>query len=315
MNLMRTGPSRCVTGLSYALCFFLAATISMDTEATEFRQKLDLQVRADERSSARIRYQYRARYYPSVTFNDALSVHAFVVTGDEFGSSHNTFDDGAADYFYVRRAYLRHEGRYGKSEVGVIPTYKGSVSSSGLSKDGWIQGIRYVRNLEPSARLELVVGQLDSTDPADAFELPTAVDYLEMEYSADFNDKTSYEFSVERMTEANFFRTEIRHALSPQYIGFAELVYRLDESARKVILGIDTELELLGVATEFTALYAYVSDNFGERADLTEDFLGPGHGVTAELTSGFGDSRWDWFVRYDGTEFRSRFIAGVKWSL
>ena len=302
-------------GLRYALCFIIVANISIDATAIEFRQKLDLQVRADERSSRQFRYQYRARYYPSVTFTDTLSVHAFVVTGDEFGSSHNTFNAATADYLYVRRAYLRHEGRYGKSEVGVIPTYKGSVSSSGLSKDGWIQGIRYVRNLESSARLELVVGQLDSTDPADAFELPTAVDYVEMEYSADFNDKTSYEFSVERMTEANFFRTEIRHALSPQYTGFAELVYRLDESARKVILGIDTELELLGVATEFSALYAYVSDDFGERADLTEDFLGPGHGVTAELTSTFGDSRWDWFVRYDGTEFRSRFIAGIKWSL
>ena len=312
---MNLGSSRYKSGLHYTLCFIISVIISIDATAIEFQQRLDLQVRADERSSAQLRYQYRARFYPSVRFNEALSVHAFVVTGDEFGSSHNTFNDGAADYLYVRRVYLRHEGSYGKTEAGIIPTYKGSVSSSGLSKDGWIQGIRYMRNLRPSARLEFVIGQLDSTDPADAFELPTAVDYLEMEYSADLNDNTSYELSAERMTQANFFRTEIQHALSPQYTGFAELVYRLDESARKVILGIDTELELFGVATELTALYAYVSDNFGERAELTEDFLGPGHGMTAELTTGSGDSRWEWFVRYDGTEFRSRFIAGIKWSL
>jgi len=298
----------------YISSLFLAATITVNATAVEFNQKLDLQVRADERSSNKMRYQYRARYYPSLVFTDALSVHAFVATGDEFGSSHNTFNDGTADYLYVRRAYLRHEGSYGKTEVGVIPTYKGKVSSSGLSKDGWIQGIRQVRNVKPDARLELVVGQLDSTDPADALELPKRIDYLEMEYSADFNEETSFELSVEKMTGANFFRTELRHEFNLQYTGFAELVHRLDESARKVVIGIDTEFEMFGAATELTALYAYVSEEFGERAELTEDFLGTGHGVTAELASSFGDSRWDWFMRYDGTEFRTRFIAGVKWS-
>ncbi|MCR9259102.1 MAG: hypothetical protein NXH95_05240 [Pseudomonadaceae bacterium] len=299
----------------YLLSFFVTVNTTITASAFEFNQKLDLQIRADERSSNKIRYQYRARYYPSVTFTDALSVHAFAVTGDEFGSSHNTVNDGAADYLYIRRAYLRHEGNYGKTEAGVIPTYKGKVSSTGLSKDGWIQGIRFVRNMESNARLEMVVGQLESNDPADALGLPDEIDYLEMEYSADFNDETSFELSVEKMTQANFFRTELRHEFSAQYTGFAELVYRLDETARKVVIGIDTEFEMFGSATDVTALYAYVSDDFGERAELTEDFLGTGHGMTAELASGFGNSRWDWFVRYDGTEFRSRFIAGIKWSL
>lgn len=298
----------------YLLSLFVAVNATIAASAVEFNQKLDLQVRADERSFNKIRYQYRARYYPSLTFRDALSVHAFAVTGDEFGSSHNTFNDGAADYLYIRRAYLRHEGNYGKTEAGVIPTYKGKVSSSGLSKDGWIQGIRYVHNMNRNARLEIVVGQLESTDPADALELPENIDYLEMEYSADFDEETSYELSVEKMTQANFFRTELRHEFGAQYTGFAELVYRLDESARKVVIGIDTEFEMFGDASELTALYAYVSENFGERAELTEDFLGTGHGVTTALASSFGDSRWNWFLRYDGIDSRSRFIAGLKWS-
>ena len=36
----------------------------------------------------------------------------------------------------------------GKTELGIIPTYKGRVSSTGLSKDGWITGIRHVRKLQ-----------------------------------------------------------------------------------------------------------------------------------------------------------------------
>ncbi|XOV81476.1 MAG: hypothetical protein ACFHXK_11385 [bacterium] len=291
------------------------AALPVQAEAVEFAQKLDLQARVDDRSSRKLRYQYRVRYYPSVAFSDTWSVHAFAATGDEFGASHNTLDDGEADYLYVRRTFLRHEGEYGKTEAGVIPTFKGAVSSSGLSKDGWIQGIRHVRTLKTGARLEGVVGQLESFDPADALRSPSEIDYLELEYSANFNASTSYELSVERMTRANFFRTELRHKFSEQSTGFAELVYRSDEPAHKVILGGDIDLEVLGGAAELTAFYAYVSDDFGLRAELTEDFLGTGHAFTAELSSSFGNTSWDWFVRFDGTEDNTRFIAGVKWSM
>ncbi len=313
--------ANCLPGwnLRITLCFAVAtlclALTASAAAAIEFDQKIDLQARADDRSSRSLRYQFRARYYPSITVSEALSAHAFVATGDEFGSSHNTFNDDAADRLYVRRLYLRHEADYGKTEVGVIPTYKGKVSSSGLSKDGWIKGIRYVRNTRPGARFEVVAGQLDSVDPADALDAPTRLNYLEAEYSADLDERTSYEFSVERMTEASFVRTELRRQFGNRYTAFAELVYRLDETARKFVLGAETELLLFGAEVELSALYAYVSDEFGPRADLTEDFLGTGHAMTAELAGSIGDSRWDWFARFDGTESRTRFIAGVKWSL
>ncbi len=83
---------------------------------------------SDNRSNRPSREQYRLRYYPSLAITSAWSVNSFVVTGDDFSSSHNTFGSDNTDYLYARRLYLRHETDSGKTELGVIPTYKGRVA-------------------------------------------------------------------------------------------------------------------------------------------------------------------------------------------
>ena len=247
-------------------------------------------------------------------FNSTWSVNGFVVTGDSFGSSHNTIDDGKADDVYLRRVYLRHEGDYGKTEIGVIPTYKGRVSSSGLSKDGWIKGARHVRSLG-NDKLEIVVGQLSSLDPANALHSPEKLDYLEIEYSANINESWSYEISGERMTKANFVRTELRYAMFDKSAVFAELVARVDNSKVKTVIGLDGEFTLQDYPIEYFAHYSYVSSNFGLRAELTEDFLGTGHGFSAELSGDIRDSKFAWFVRYDTVNSKNRILTGISWSL
>lgn len=282
--------------------------------AQTFNHKLDLQFRADDRTAQDIRYQYRARYYPQLQFDSTWSVNGFVVTGDSFGSSHNTFDDGKADYVYLRRLYLRHEGDYGKTELGVIPTYKGRVSSSGLSKDGWIKGIRHVRSLG-NDKLEIVAGQLSSLDPANSLHSPEKLDYLEVEYSANINEKWSYEISAERMTKANFVRTELRYEMFAETAIFAELVSRVDNSKFKTVLGFEGEFILQDYPIEYFAHYSYVSNNFGLRAELTEDFLGTGNGFSAELSGDIADSKFAWFIRYDTVNSKNRVLTGISWSL
>jgi hypothetical protein len=279
-----------------------------------FKQKLDVQLRADDRSSRDVRYQYRLRYYPQYRFDDTWSVNGFAVTGDDFGSSHNTVDDGSADYFYVRRVYVRHQGDYGKTEVGIIPTYKGRVSSSGLSKDGWIKGVRHVRALGDD-NFEVVVGQLTSLNPANAINAPDNVDYVEIEYSAKIDDRWSYEISAERMTKSNFLRSELRYNYSLNMSYFGELVSRVDSSKVKAVLGAEGSFSLNAYKMDYFAHYSFVSDNFGLRAELTEDFLGTGHGFSAELGGDFTHTKLGWFFRYDAVESQSRVLAGIKWSL
>ena len=55
--------------------------------APTFSQKLDIQVRYDDRSNRPSREQYRLRYYPSLAITSSWSVNSFVVTGDDFSST------------------------------------------------------------------------------------------------------------------------------------------------------------------------------------------------------------------------------------
>ena len=303
--------SRCL----WFICIFASmGAFGSQAIASGFTQKLDLQLRADDRTSRDVRYQYRLRYYPQYNFSDTWSLNGFAVTGDDYGSSHNTVDDGSADYFYARRIYARHQGEYGKTELGIIPTYKGRVSSSGLSKDGWIKGVRHVRALGDD-NLEVVFGQLSSLNPADALKSPDELNYIEVEYSARINDSWSYEVSAERMTNSNFVRTELRYSLSSSMSYFGELVSRVDSSKIKAVLGIEGKLSLKQYDMEYFAHYSYVSDNFGLRAELTEDFLGTGHGFSAEVEGDFTHTKLGWFLRYDTVDSRNRLLAGIKWSL
>lgn len=309
MSFTKTSIKKCIAYLRFVPVLLVAPLC-----AQEFNQKLDVQLRADDRSSRDIRYQYRLRYYPQLQFDDTWSVNGFAVTGDDFGSSHNTIDDGRADYLYLRRLFVRHEGDYGKTELGVIPTFKGRVSSSGLSKDGWIKGVRHVRALGDN-NLEIVMGQLTSLDPSRALNAPEDLDYIEIEYSASISDKWSYEVSAERMTQANFVRSELRYSLASNTIIFGEIVTRVDESKVKTVLGLEGEFMLQDYPLEYFAHYSYVSEGFGLRAELTEDFLGTGNGFSGELSGDIPNSHFDWFARFDAVSEQTRVLLGIKWSL
>ncbi|WP_414828988.1 hypothetical protein [Alteromonas sp. H39] len=291
---------------------------SDDDTAAGYSHRLDLQARFDDRSDRDHRNQYRIRYYPQWTFDDAgaWSVNSFVVTGDDFGSSHNTIGDGSSQKIYVRRAYVRHTSSWGKTEVGIVPTYKGRVSSSGLSKDGWIAGIRQVVKLDSDSLLDIVVGELDDTDPANALELPEEANYIELEYTTKINDFHSYELSLERMTGGNFLRGEYRYKTESDHTVFFELIRRLDEPDSKTVTGLTGDIVIGDTPLSYFAHYSYVSEGIGPRAELTEDFLGTGHGFSAEISGSINAvDDMEWFVRFDVVDSTTRLLSGIALSL
>jgi hypothetical protein len=285
-----------------------------------FSQKLDIQIRYDNRSNRPSREQYRLRYYPSLNVSDAWSINSFVVTGDDFSSSHNTFGSESTDYIYARRLFMRHEGDYGKTEIGVIPTFKGRVSSTGLSKDGWITGVRHVRTLKNNSALEVVIGQLGNAQADQAFTFGNEDEYVEIEYSARMNQRHSYEASIERMVSGSFIRGEYRYRLNDQDTAFIELVQRVDSPAEKLVVGASGEFTLFTSTSpypiEYFAYYSYIDDDFGARAELIEDFLGTGHGGSIEFSGVVSETHdLEWFVRTDVVDSVSRLLAGIKLSL
>lgn len=297
----------------------VALAQNSDTEsAAGYSHRLDLQARFDDRSDRDHRNQYRIRYYPQWTFDDdgSWSVNSFIVTGDDFGSSHNTIGDGNSQKIYVRRAYVRHTSALGKTEIGIIPTYKGRVSSSGLSKDGWIAGIRQVVELDSDSLLDIVVGELNETDPAKALHLPEQANYIEVEYTTKINDFHSYELSLERMTGGNFLRGEYRYKTGLNHTLFFELIRRLDEPDSKTVAGLTGDFAINNIPLSYFAHYSYVSEGIGPRAELTEDFLGTGHGFSAELSGSINAvDDMAWFVRFDVVDSTTRLLTGIAVSL
>ena len=305
-----------MNGLKKILAIALCA-IPCLTFAGEFTLSAKSQLRVDDRSSKDLRAQYRLRTYANYQLDDKpWSLHLFAATGKDFASSHNTLNAGINDYFYLRRLYLRRDNSQGgKTELGIIPTYKGRVSSTGLSKDGWIKGLRHVQQINADIKAELVIGELANTDPSKIFDAIHGVDYVEMELSATIDQHSSFEFSLERMTARNFARAEYRYALLPDTNIAFELIHRLDSGKVKTVVGLEGEFDLLSQALAYFVYHSYVSPQFGLRAELTEDFITTGHGISSEIKGDFGKSNWGWFARFDAYQSNTRLLAGVSVSL
>lgn len=301
-------------GLTLLLVPLTAALWHVQSSAAEFSAKVDTSFRFDDRSGRDARYQSRVRFFPSFTFDDAKqwSLNGFAVTGDDFSSSHNTLDDGEADLFYLRRVFLRYENAQGKTEVGVIPTYKGRVSSTGLAKDGWIQGIRHVRNVK-DGKIELVLGSLDDTRASHALQGPNKLSYFELEYSGQITQQLSLEGSLERLLETNFASGEIRYQSSLDSTFAFEVISNIEDQGTKLVLSVERTFVMLAQQWELFSYYSYVDDNFGPREELTEDFLAIGHGIAFELTSSLGIDALDWFTKFEAYQGNSRVQLGVKY--
>lgn len=299
----------------FIIALILLVSNQVMCEELQLSQKLDLQFRFDDRSDRDHRNQYRMRYYPSLSLTPdaSWSLNSFIVTGQSFSSSHNTLGSDSNDYLYARRLFVRYAHDNGKVELGVIPTYKGRVSSSGLSKDGWIKGVRSVFSLKNSSEIEFVVGQLDNTLANKAIGSFHTPNYIELEYSAKMGQTHSYEFSLERMTNSNFLRAEYRWQFTRSNTVFFETIQTLSETNAKYVVGISGEGHIQDYPVSYFSHYSYVSEGFGPRAELTEDFLGTGHGISAEMSGAITlfDNTY-WFVRADVVNSVSRLLSGVK---
>lgn len=292
----------------------LALGINVPVKASEFSSKLDISTRFDARHEKQPRYQYRVRWYPKYQFsNDKWSLNGFAVTGDEFASSHNTFNGKSSQHFHLRRLYLKHEDNSGKTELGVLPTFKGRVSSTGLSKDGWISGIRHVRNLSDKMKIEAVIGELAHIDDP-ALQSIHSLDYMELELTTQLSPQWSYEIGYERMFNASFLKGEVKFSPTNTNSEYTlELINNLDTQQNKIVLSTSQEFTLWNQPIELFSYYSYVNEQFGTRAELTEDFVDFGHAFTLEVESPLISS-WsmDWFSKLEFNQGQSRFQLGVK---
>ena len=81
-------------------------------------------------------------------------------------------------------------------------------------------------------------------------------------------------------------------------------------------MGLSGSLSLYHYPLEYFSHYSHVDDDFGARAELTEDFLGTGHGVSLEVSGNLvRHHHLEWFSRIDVVDSVTRVMAGIKLSL
>jgi hypothetical protein len=295
------------------MLFAFSVTFAKLALSESFDMPLNAQLRLDDRSGKETRTQYRLRLYPRYTFDDAnWSINSFLSTGDDFSGSHNTVDPKSTNNFYMRRLFARYKDTDKRIEFGVIPTYKGRVSSSGLSKNGFIKGFRGVLNTFEDTEMELVLGSLNDTSAKNALSLPDKLDYIELEISRRINATASYELSLERMAGSNYVRTEYRIKTTQETDVFVEWIKRVDNLDDKFVLGVTSQFALQGLPIDMHAYYTYASQGIGARAELTEDFISTGSGLSVELETPIQSSKhWNAFIRFDAYRHNTRFLFGV----
>ena len=233
----------------------VAVLLWFEPVRAQYSDEGDVSLRVDADSARNDRFQYRLRFSPRVQISDRWSVDAFIATGDEFTSANSTIDDND-DEIHVRHLFARYEMSAGKLEFGVIPPYKGRVSSTGLSKEGWIKGLRGVIAV-PRGRLELVAGELNDLRSSRALQLPDEVDYVEVEYSAELSDVWSYELAVEQLLDDVFFRGEVRYRIDDNKVVALETVRNRDRGEHRWVISIERPLPVLGKHVELFSFYTY----------------------------------------------------------
>lgn len=295
-----------------SLLFFSAAlfTLHAGIASAEFQHEGDISVRYDDRSNRPSREQYRFRWEPEFRFGEHWSMHAFVATGAAFPSAYNTF--GERDDLNVRRFFGRWTHGDHKLEFGAIPPYKGRVSSTGLSDEGWIRGVRGVFAIGDD-RLEFAAGDLSDLRASNALSSPYDLNYYEVEYSGQLNELLSYEFGGERMFDENYVRTELRLTTRSDYVWSAEVVHGFKSGATKNVLSFLAPYTFRYGDLEWFTYYSYVPRDFGARAILTEDFLSFDHAFGTSLE--YRDSRLErvkWFAEFESGDERDRIKLGFE---
>lgn len=294
-------------------CLVVAAVVAVSPAKAQFELDGDLSVRYVDTSRSDGRTQYRFRAEPQVDMSNGISVHAFVASGTGYSSVYNTIDEDD-DEFHFRRLFLRLRNQHGFLEFGTIPTYKGRVSSTGLSENGWIKGLRGVLRRDWGA-FEVVLGELGNRQAQRALSPAQEVNYIEFEYTRSLNLEWSYEISAEHMLDDNFLRGELRY-VSPEATDYSlEAIHNFDTKASKFVIGMERTISIVARPIDWYVYYAYADQSFGPRAELTEDFLDFGHALANEFSAGIGDfDRFSWFAKAELYENRLRGEVGVEFA-
>lgn len=287
------------------------SVVAVPSARAQFQLDGDVSLRYDDTNTRDERGQYRFRVESGYAFGDVVSLHTFITTGVGYSATFNTIDKND-DEIHVRRLFLKFENDRGKLEMGTIPTYKGRVSSTGLSANGWLKGLRGVLR-HRSGTWELVLGELGDRQAQRALSPAQELNYIELEYAKQLTGQWSYELGFEHMLDDEFFRAELRYEPEEDLVYSVDAIHNTSANAAKFVAGMERTFAIGSLPVDWYIYYAYAERGFGPRAELTEDFLDFGHALANEFSGSFADSKHlTWFVKTEVYESQIRGQLGVQ---
>lgn len=258
-------------------------------------------------------------------FNDYYLI-GLTSTGSNFTSRWETIKDfrvsGENRRFNLnlRQLYFQKTWEGSRIQLGSIPTVKGSVSSTGLGSNGWIDGGRFQFNVS-SAIVEFVGGSLTELNTPNFLDRDFILNYFETEISKRFGEHTLAEISYERLGKDDYLRGEYRVDIYPSLQNYFQLTLEsfvhLNNSS--VSYGITLESDLLKwfdsdleEYVEMKVYFNHTDEKIGTRGFLTDDFYRFGNTLTIELDGKItNDKKIKWFSEnYISKD--PRFLVGLR---
>lgn len=255
-----------------------------------------------------------------------VSVNGLTSTGSSFQSRWETVkdfrikDEPRRFNLNLRQLFLEKNINDLRIQFGAIPSVKGSVSSTGLGSNGWIDGFR-VDQKTGIGTFEIAAGSINEINNPNYFDRDFVANYFEFEYSSAQILNTNFELSYEKFHFTDYLRSEIRHDMindGDQHLELAlEGLYNTQKNSLSFgitvttspLAFVDKELKKYW---EVKAYYNHTDENIGLRGILTDDFYRLGNSLTIEMKGAITKKKGlAWFAEAYISEV-PRLIAGLR---
>lgn len=256
----------------------------------------------------------------------AFNINGLTSTGSSFQSRWETLKDlkkkeeNRKFNLNLRQFYLEKKIDDFRVQFGALPAIKGSVSSTGLGSNGWMDGLRLDQKTGIGT-FEVAGGSINEINNPNFFDRVFVANFFEFEFTGTFIPNSIIEFSYEKLLSIDYFRSEYRYDLikgSKKHLEFAiEGLYNTQNESLSFGFTVTTAPlafieEDLAKYMDLKVYFNHTDSNIGLRGILTDDFYKFGNSVTIEAKGTITPQKAiSWFLESYISEV-PRFLAGLR---
>jgi hypothetical protein len=259
----------------------------------------------------------------------AFNINGLTSTGSSFQSRWETLKDlkkkeeNRKFNLNLRQFYLEKKIDDFRVQFGALPAIKGSVSSTGLGSNGWMDGLRLDQKTGIGT-FEVAAGSINEINNPNFFDRVFVANFFEFEFTGTFIPNSIIEFSYEKLLFVDYLRGEYRYDLikgNKKHLEFAvEGLYNTQKESMSFGFTVTTAPlaffdEDLAKYMDLKVYFNHTDNNIGLRGILTDDFYKFGNSVTIEAKGTITPRKAvGWFFESYISEI-PRFLVGLRFDI